>query len=384
MPNILYKIDAKGKVRTWKIQVLHIDGETFLETTTGLKDGKKITHRRNVLRAKSKKTITEQAESEALSKWTRKKDKELYSEIVPKYSKENALVCEKKMRPMLAQSYKPTKKYRFIEKDRCVSQVKLDGTRALAFINDEEIVMKSRTGGVFYAPVVEHIIDTLKQLISKLPNNNFIFDGEIYKHDDMSFQKSQGLLRLTKGPIPAYKMKEIKTLKYHIFDIINLNSLNEPFNTRHRILNDLNPYIKNTSVVIVPLIPITKTTIKQTHNKAVGNGYEGLILRDLDSPYELDKRSKYLLKVKMFEDSEYKITGFTKEARGGKSLIIWICTTKDGKTFNVRPKGTEKERSVQYKKATDFIGKLLTVKYFDLTDDGKPRFPVGIGIREDL
>jgi hypothetical protein len=32
--------------------------------------------------------------------------------------------------------------------------------------------------------------------------------------------------------------------------------------------------------------------------------------------------------------------------------------------------------------AEDFMGKLLTVRYFELTNDGVPRFPVGITIRD--
>jgi hypothetical protein len=30
----------------------------------------------------------------------------------------------------------------------------------------------------------------------------------------------------------------------------------------------------------------------------------------------------------------------------------------------------------------DYIGKDLTVQFFELTDDGVPRFPVGIAVRD--
>ena len=35
-----------------------------------------------------------------------------------------------------------------------------------------------------------------------------------------------------------------------------------------------------------------------------------------------------------------------------------------------------------FEKGKSYIGKMLTVKYQELTDDGKPRFPVGINIRD--
>jgi hypothetical protein len=44
------------------------------------------------------------------------------------------------------------------------------------------------------------------------------------------------------------------------------------------------------------------------------------------------------------------------------------------------------ERKATYDTAGEHIGELLKVKFFELTDDDIPRFPVGIGIRlpEDM
>ena len=179
-------------------------------------------------------------------------------------------------------------------------------------------------------------------------------------------------------------MKEIKTLKYYIFDLINLKDLNMSYINRFKLLETFKSLFKGTPIVIEPLISINKKKdIVTVHNRLVKDGYEGLMLKNMDAPYELDKRSKYLLKVKMFKDDEFKIIGFSKEDRDGKPLVIWKCVTSTGHEFNVRPKGTEEERHELYKNAKEYIGHLLTVKYFELTDDGIPRFPVGLGIRYD-
>ena len=44
------------------------------------------------------------------------------------------------------------------------------------------------------------------------------------------------------------------------------------------------------------------------------------------------------------------------------------------------------ERQETYKNADKYIGEHLKVKFFELTDDNIPRFPVGLGIRltEDM
>ena len=374
----LYKLDAKGKVREWSIEVESINGKIFLKTSNGLRDGKKIIHRTEVKLAKSKNTVIGQAEAEALSRWKKKKDDKLYTENLPTMKK------DKKLRPMLAQSYNKDKKYTLIEEGRVNGQAKLDGTRALLYYKDGKVIMESRNGIIFFSPVVEHITSIFDNIYKNKKCDNIVFDGEIYIHNSLSFQKTQGLLRLKKGPIPEEKKKKIKTLKYHIFDLINLKDLNMSYENRYKLLETFKPLFKGTSVVIEPLIPIkSKKDIQIVHNKLVKEGYEGLMLKNMDAPYELDKRSKHLLKVKMFKDDEFKIVGFTKEDRDGKPLVVWTCVTKKGDNFNVRPKGTEAERHKLYTDAKDYIGHWLTVKYFELTDDGKPRFPVGLGIRYD-
>ena len=39
-------------------------------------------------------------------------------------------------------------------------------------------------------------------------------------------------------------------------------------------------------------------------------------------------------------------------------------------------------RKALFKYGRDYIGEMLTVRYQELTDDGVPRFPVGIAIRD--
>ena len=41
------------------------------------------------------------------------------------------------------------------------------------------------------------------------------------------------------------------------------------------------------------------------------------------------------------------------------------------------------ERQETYQNADKHIGELLKVKYFELTDDGIPRFPIAKAIREN-
>ena len=48
----------------------------------------------------------------------------------------------------------------------------------------------------------------------------------------------------------------------------------------------------------------------------------------------------------------------------------------------MRPRGTHEERRDLYKIAKSMVGKKLTVRFQELTEDGIPRFPVGIAFRD--
>jgi len=98
--------------------------------------------------------------------------------------------------------------------------------------------------------------------------------------------------------------------------------------------------------------------------------------------YNVGNRSADLLKMKEFQDDEFEITGFYEGEGGEKGLVLWKCKTKDDKEFGCRPQGTHEDRRELFKHGADYVGKMLTVRYQELTKDGIPRFPIGIAVRD--
>jgi ATP-dependent DNA ligase len=125
----------------------------------------------------------------------------------------------------------------------------------------------------------------------------------------------------------------------------------------------------------------TESEIHAAQARFVEEGYEGAMVRNLTGAYAIGKRSANLQKVKTFLDGEYPIIGYTDGTGGETGCVIWECQTPDGQTFRVRPRGTQEDRKVLFQNGSDYIGQQLTVRYQELTDDGVPRFPVGIAIR---
>jgi len=46
------------------------------------------------------------------------------------------------------------------------------------------------------------------------------------------------------------------------------------------------------------------------------------------------------------------------------------------------PKGTVEEKREWFRTGSSYIGKKLSVKFQELTDEGLPRFPIGIAFRD--
>ena len=385
----LYIIDAKQKIREWSISVeKDNENRVFIVRKYGQLDGKMIEKKKEIIKAKSKSTIEEQALFEAEKEWKDQIEKKKYSVNIPKINnssqnleKNPSLKSIDEFKVMLAQTYKPEKGFPLV----CFAQPKLDGVRA--YFNKG--LFKSRNHKEYYN--MQHI----SSFFNKKEFDNVIFDGELYNHK-MGFQELMTLVKPKQIDISNQKNeKKIKEnqellekiqkfVQYHIFDCFFIDDKNMIFKDRYKYLLSIEKYFENTPIKIVKVKTINKTNeIDILHDKFVKDGYEGIILRTPNSSYEF-KRSKYLQKYKKFFDDEFEVIGFDKEIQNDIPLIVWKCKTKNGKQFNVRPKGTNEERAKYYEEAKKYIGKKLTVEYQELTDDGIPRFPVGKNFRDDI
>ena len=123
--------------------------------------------------------------------------------------------------------------------------------------------------------------------------------------------------------------------------------------------------------------------VQSALDECIQSGTEGLILRNAHGTYQQNGRSKHLQKLKRFDDAEYKIIG-CEEAKGNDAgTVVFQCETQDGKTFAVRPVGSREQRRLWLDQFDEMCcGKMLTVRYQELTSGGVPRFPVGVTIRD--
>jgi ATP-dependent DNA ligase len=112
------------------------------------------------------------------------------------------------------------------------------------------------------------------------------------------------------------------------------------------------------------------------------NGYEGIIIRNANGKYLMGHRSNDLLKYKDFVDDEFLVVGAKTGVGRFSDCVIWVCKTQDGKTFDVNHKCSMEKRKKYFQVRHNYIGRMLTVRYQNLSKDGLPIFPVGIDFRD--
>jgi len=108
-------------------------------------------------------------------------------------------------------------------------------------------------------------------------------------------------------------------------------------------------------------------------------GGEGLMMRKPGSRYEVG-RSHTLLKVKTFHDAEAVVVAHLPGAGKHKGRLGALeCDLADGTRFSVGTGLSDAERT-----SPPPIGAIITFRYQELSNDGVPRFPSYVGMRDDV
>jgi DNA ligase-1 len=242
-------------------------------------------------------------------------------------------------------------------------QPKLDGIRCLVYKERDQIIFQSRQNKLFEP--FGHLLPDLEKIFEKDPS--LILDGELYCHG-LGFEAITSMVRRAKVRHP-----DVEKINYVTYDCVS----KENYKSR---MSKINMFMKH--VFFIETIEVTKMQeIEDSHTHYTEYGYEGIMIR-ADGPYK-HGRSKDLLKYKKFKDSEYLVVGHTEGTGAHAGTAIFVCQAGPDKTFNVVMNGPLEKRRDMLKHIDDYYGKYLTVKYQELSSDGIPRFPIGLGFRID-
>jgi DNA ligase-1 len=406
-PTLYNTTIGTGREKQWSIEVLEVsDSHYIVRSRHGVRDGKLVTHDTDITEGKNigksnETTPRQQALLGAERDWDKKvkqgyaqEDKPVLKKKLIRVSKLSDTVIEepvkesKLLKPMLALELdmeKPNIKF------PAYVQPKLDGVRCLIYYNSVgDLVFQSRQNTI-YEPF-EHLVPELKMLFTSFIEGleqlkdlkDLVIDGELYIHG-AAFEKITSIVRRSKT-----KHAEASTIKYHIYDCFysgNDDKNKVGYGERYTALKKAFTQHHFTNIVLVETKvanDMGEIEALHTHYTKLQEPYEGIMIRNKDSPYKQQGRSKDLLKYKKFHDDEFVVIGHHEGTGAHKGTPIFECRSnaKIGKTFSVTMQGSIEGRKKMLENVQSYYGKQLTVKYQEISADGAPRFPVGISFRD--
>jgi DNA ligase-1 len=358
----IYKKTKTGATQEWTIEVV---GNKY-RTHSGQVGGAITTNEWTVVYGKNVgkangTTDSEQALKEAEAKRTKKLESGYFENI-------NHINKTQYFEPMLAakwEDYKDKIQYPIF------SQPKLDGIRCIVTKDG----MFSRNGKpIISAP---HIRESLSEVFEVYPD--MVLDGELYADKFANdFNKIVSLVKKTK-PTDADLKESKKNIQYWIYDLPDNDiQFGDRCDRLHDLFGAFDSFSKH-CIEVETTLCMSEDDVIDLYEGYVDAGFEGQMLR-MNSKYE-NKRSKSLLKHKSFVDEEYIIKDIC-EGEGNRTGTAgyMVFETADGKPFKSNVKGTWEETAEMLKNKKKLIGKQATIKYFNLTPDGIPRFPFVINI----
>lgn len=392
----LYKKASDGKLQVWNISV-----EGSIVITSYGDEGGKQQEARDLIKVgkntgkKNATTPEQQAEAEAQSKWNRQVERKGYVADRERASR-GETDAEGGIAPMLA--------HKFSEQGHKIvysafDQPKLDGERCTADYDPTSgtcsLWTRSRKP-ITGVPHINRAVEKQLQRFKGMRTDHIILDGELYNHEYRNrFEELMSFIR-SATPKPGHEVVE-----FHIYDFPS--EADKPFKARIILLIACLGIDLEKGLVLVETRKVEDEERLMEHFEYYRQqGYEGLMVRNADGLY-VNKRSADLLKIKEFDDDEWKVVG-VYEGRGKTAGCgILICAIdpnspdvgaitpetaeiliKKGQHFAVKMKGDlDNLRPFFLDYEGTAKGRWVTVQYQGLTNKNKlPRFPVGVRFKD--
>ncbi len=366
--NTLYARTNTGAIQQWQVEV----GENFYTTTYGQKDGQLVKTDPSLCLGKNlskanETTPTQQAIKEAQALY-KKKLKEGYKEEL------SAIDDEGFFEPQLAKQFEDYKDDVIYP---LALESKLNGIRCILTTKGAF----SRKGEEFHC--LSHIKEEAAKIFAQYPNA--VLDGELYnpalKNELNKIASLVSVNRKITDVSAEDQARAKEIIQFHVYDGFDgsNSTKSSPFKTRKEVLR---AQIKDCEFVKLHdyILVNNYEEILKIMEKVRADKEEGVMLKVLAAPYE-NKRSKNLLKLKVFYDDEFEVLGFEQGtgnwANKVKKVICKLKTpATNGKTdFESNIRGSMVELGELWQNRERHVGKFVTVEYQELSPYGVPLIP---------
>ncbi len=280
----------------------------------------------------------------------------------------------------LAQKYD----FKRIKTEVVAVEPKLDGIRCEGIVKNGEAKLYARSG-----KLITNFDNTIGKDLSQLPDG--VYEGEIMGEDFTALMRQ------------AYRKEEVDTSGTYlaVFDFIPLEEwMNKksstPCDIRYlevvRRLSGKEPestgmtidksVYSNLRIVERRYIRSDHDKIKEIHDRYVEKGYEGAMIKDPTAPYSF-KRDWSVMKFKAFHDVDLPIKQLLEGTGKHSGKLGSFVVDYNGIDVQVGSGLSDALRESIWQKPKAFIGRIIEVRYQEVTPDGSLRFPTFVCFRND-
>jgi len=250
---------------------------------------------------------------------------------------------------------------------------KLDGIRCFAIVENGEAKLYARSG-----KLISNFDNTIGSALVALGDG--CYDGELMGEDFIALMRQ------------AYRKENVDQEGTYValFDFLPL----EEWRTNETIMTSRDRYHELASRIfscdkskyVKPveryLVDANYDEIMKLHNAFVKDGYEGAMVKTIDSPYRFG-RSYDIMKVKEFHDVDLIIEGLDEGTGRHKGRLGAVVVDYEGTEVKVGSGFSDELRQTVWDDPTGFIGRMVEVRYQEVTPDGSLRFPTFVCFRND-
>lgn len=378
---ILFKRNAKGDPISWGIHeygqnneyIIHygaVGGHKHSEIIKAkLSRGNEIESR---IKAKRKEGYKEASELKDNAPLKIEGDVNLLN-FLNTYLPKNNTTDEGFVLPMLAKVLKDNKPF---DKRSYLGQYKINGVRCIVgaeqtndMFNPVRLTYRSREGTDWTSKLTwmdEVILPAIKDdLLDAMIEEGACLDGELYipgykVNDINSFVKNEKLPQHLLLQYWCYDIA-IDNMSYEArrkFKIDNINRLCYTFDTYEQHLNNKSKLVLLPDVNIANIYDATRF-----RDKFISLGFEGLIVRDVNSAYQFGARNLAMLKYKRIDDAKFKIVDVVPEGVRTNLCKFVLQNDINDELFEATGNFDHSRQEYILKHKEDFIGKLATCEY---------------------
>ena len=376
---ILYKRNAKGDPIVWKIEKADDGYKVSYGAVCGhiheeIINGKlvKANEIESRIKAKRKEGYKELSELKDSGPIEIKDDIALVNYLYT-YLPKNNTTDDGFTLPMLAKVLKDNKPF---DKRKYLGQYKINGVRCIIgaiktndLFNPIRLTYRSREGTDWTVKLTwmdEVIKPEIKDdLLDAMLEEGACLDGELYLpgykvNDINSFVKNEKLPQHYQLQYWCYDIA-IDNMSYEArrkFRTENIDRICYTFDTYDQHLNNKSKLILLPDVVISDIDDATRF-----RDKFIGLGFEGLIIRDVNSAYQFGARNLAMLKYKRVDDAKFKIVDVVPE--GIRTTLCKLVLRNDinDELFECTLNFDHSRQEYILKNKEKFIGKYAFVEY---------------------